>query len=216
MEFFNFKNTDKIQLINSIESKYKLILDKKEKLEKCKNYLDNFASTEDSKLKNSITYKIREVEKPIKKFLKTINESNFSSTLEQLYRRAKLYNEIKILKVSSIFLNELENRVDSEKEKINYLENKINDMRKILSLLSIKNIDKIFFNEFLSLFENEDELIEEINNLKKYFKTVDNNLIIEKYLIYSFKDLKLSKTLSNFIEIINQFNLATTNFFGIL
>ena len=213
LEFFNYNEDDKKNFIKNIESKYNLILDKKEKLEICKNYLEFFASSEDSKLKNSIILRIKEVDKPLKKFLKAINETHFSNVFEKLYIRAKKYDKLKAFKVSSIFLNELENKVDKEIEKINYLENKINNMRKILSVLSVKEIDQNYFNEFLSLFLNKDELIDEIKNLKKYFEIEENTSIIEKYIIYKFKNLKLSKTLSSYIEIITQFNLTTTNFF---
>ena len=57
-------------------------------------------------------------------------------------------------------------------------------MRKILSVLSVKEIDQNYFNEFLSLFLNKDELIDEIKNLKKYFEIEENTSIIEKYIIY--------------------------------
>ena len=124
----------------------------------CQKYLEIFASTEDTKLKNSINLRIKEVEKPIKIFLKTINEIHFSDTLEKLFTRAKKYDEIKTFKVSTIFLSELENKMDKEKEKINYLENKINNMRKILSVFSIKDIDQNNFKDFLSLFGNKVEL----------------------------------------------------------
>ena len=164
LEFFNFNENEKNNFIKNIESKYNLILEKKEQLEICQKYLEIFASTEDTKLKNSINLRIKEVEKPIKKFLKTINEIHFSDTLEKLFKRAKKYDEIKTFKVSTIFLNELENKKDKEKEKINYLENKINNMRKILSVFSIKDVDQNNFKDFLALFGNKDELIEEINN----------------------------------------------------
>ena len=59
-------------------------------------------------------------------------------------------------------MGEIENRVDKEEGKIRYFESKINDMRKILSIRTINEIDKAIYLDFLSLFQNEDELILEI------------------------------------------------------
>ena len=190
IDCFNYSKKNKTNLFKEIESKYKFILDKREKLEKCKRYLDNFPSSEDTKLKNILSLNLKELEKPLKKFIKALNEENFSNKLEKLYERSLKYDKIHVLKTSTIFLAELENRVDKEKVKMNYLENKINDMKQILSPSTIKNIDKNIFNDFLSLFDNEKDLLEEIDKLKEYFKIKTNTTIIEKYLIYKLKYFK--------------------------
>ena len=213
IDSFNYNEKNKTSLFKEIESKFKLIIDKKSKLEKCKKYLDVFPSSEDTKLKNNINLILKELDKPLKKFIKTINESNFSDKIDKLYERALKFDKIKLLRTSSIFINELENRVDKEKEKMNYLEDKINDMKNILSPLTITKIDINIFNEFLSLFENEDKLFEEIDNLKNYFNIESDTSIIERFLKYKLKYFKLDKTISCFIEIITQFNFSQSDFF---
>ena len=120
IDSFNYNEKNKTSLFKEIESKFKLIIDKKSKLEKCKKYLDVFPSSEDTKLKNNINLILKELDKPLKKFIKTINESNFSDKIDKLYERALKFDKIKLLRTSSIFINELENRVDKEKEKMNY------------------------------------------------------------------------------------------------
>jgi hypothetical protein len=134
-----------------------------------------------------IISKIRDSEKTIKKFEKSLNEKNFFHYLDKLYERAQKYNKMRALKTSLIFMNEIENRVDKEDGKIRFLETKINDMRKILSKSTIDEINITIFNDFLSLFSNENELIGEINNLKSYFKYTGDTTIIEKYLTFNFK-----------------------------
>ena len=213
IDIFNFSEKNKINLFREIESKYKLILDKKKQLEKCKKYLDIFSSAEDTKLKNTLSLILKELEKPLKKFLKALNEQNFLSNLEKLYERALKYDKINLLKTSLIFIIESENRVDKEKEKMNYLEIKINGMKNILSTSTVTKLDNNIINDFLSLFESENELLKEIENLKNYFNIKENTSIIEKFLRYKLKYLKLYKTLSSFIEIITQFNFVKSNFF---
>ena len=209
IDSFNFDKEKKNDLFKEIESNANLITEKILKLEKCKKYLDIFTSSEDTKLKNALDLRLKERDKSIKEFLNLINESNFSDKLDKLYERSLKYNKIKTLKLSIIFFNELENRVDKEEEKMNYLENKINDMKKILSPITVGNN----FDEFLYLFEDEKELLDEINKLKKYFNIDYDTSIIENYLIYKLKYFKFEKTLSNYIGLITQFNLTQTNFF---
>ena len=213
IKYFDFTEEKKNNFFKEIESKFNNILDIKTKLEACQKYLDLFPSSENSKLKYKIAMKINEIKNPLNKFIKSIKEKNFFEKLEQLFERSIKYKEIKTLKVSAIFITELENKVDKEIEKISYLENRINEMRKIFSLSSIKDIDKSIFEEFLFLFENENELKNEISIMEKYFKMTNIDLIIEKYLIYKYKYLKLINTLNNLIAIINQFNLTKTTFF---
>ena len=86
-------------------------------------------------------------------------------------------------------------------------------MKNILSPLTITKIDINIFNEFLSLFENEDKLFEEIDNLKNYFNIESDTSIIERFLKYKLKYFKLDKTISCFIEIITQFNFSQSDFF---
>ena len=214
IEYYKFSEREIEKLKENIKSKYHLIVEMNEKLVKCKNYLEKFPSTESPKLKNLINSRIRELEKQIKKFILDMAEKHFTEKLEKLYERALKYEKIITLKISSIFIFELENKVDKEIEKIKYLDNRINSMRKILFISSVKEVDKNIFNEFLALFGDEEELKIEINNLKKYFKIEENTSIIEKYLIYKFKYLKLNKTFSSIIQIINQFNLTQTAFYN--
>ena len=210
--YFNFNEREKNSLVQKIHNLYRDVIAKKQKLEECKKYLDEFPSAEDSKQKNTIISKIRDCEKTIKKFEKSLNEKNFLNYLDKLYERAQKFNKMRLLKTSLIFLNEIENRVDKEDGKIKYLESKINDMRKLLSKSTIEEINKNILDDFLSLFENEDELYIEINNLKSYFKSTEDTSIIEKYLSFNLKKTKLFKTVSGFIELIKQFNLIKTSF----
>ena len=213
LQYFDFRESKKTELINKIESKYKFILEKQNIIKECKNYLEKFPSTEDSKIKNSINLLTKDNEKPIKKFIDYVNGKNFSEKFEKLYERGLKYNKIITLKMSSIFINELENKIDKELGKLKYLEKSLLDMKKILSIETLKEMDTNILNQFLSLFEDEDELIEEINNLKKYLKYEEDTVITEKYLKYKLKDFKLMKTLNSFDQIISLFNLVQTQFY---
>ena len=211
--YYNFNEREYKNFLNDIESKYKFIAQQKIKLEECKKYLDKFPSVDNTKIKNIIISKIRDSEKLFKKFKKSINENNFSEKLDKLYERALKFHKMITLKASSIFLNELENRLENEDGKIKFLENKINEMKKILSRKTIDQLDNIFLNDFFSLFSNEKELIFEIDNLKSYFKFKDDISNIEKYLLYNFKKNKIIKVLNGFIYIIQQYNLKQTEFY---
>lgn len=68
-----------------------------------------------------INSKIRNSDKSIKNFEKSLQEKNFIYTLDKLYERAQKYNKMIILKTTLIFMNELENRVDKEEGKIKFL-----------------------------------------------------------------------------------------------
>ena len=211
--YFNYTEREKNELYKNIQNNYLFFKENKDKLKECLKYLEDFPSAEDSKQKKIINSKIRYSEKTLKKFEKNLKEKNFCDYLEKLYERAKKYNKMIQLKTSKIFMGEIENRVDKEEGKIRYFESKINDMRKILSIRTINEIDKAIYLDFLSLFQNEDELILEIKNLKAYFKFSDDTSIIEKYLIFNLKKIKLFQTLESMIEIIHQFNLNKTDFF---
>ena len=189
--YFKFTEREKKSLVQKIHDIYDDILEKKKKLEECKKYLEEFPSAEDSKQKNMIISKIRDSEKTLKKFLKSLNEKNFIQSLDKLYERAQKFNKMRALKTSLIFMNEIENRVDKEEGKIRFLETKINDMRKILTKSTIDEINVGILNDFLSLFSSENELLEEINNLKNYFKSTEDTTIIEKYLIFNLKKNKI-------------------------
>ena len=210
--YFNYNEREKNELYKNIQNKYLFFKDYKDKLKECLKYLEDFPSAEDSKHKKKIKTKIRYSEETLKKFEKNLKEKNFSDDLDKLYERAKKYNKMIQLKTSTIFLGELENRVDKEEGKIRYFENKINDMRKILSIRTINEIDKTIYLNFLSLFQDEDELILEIKNLKTYFKCNDDTSIIEKYLSFNLKKNKIFQTSEAMIEIVHQFNLNKTDF----
>ena len=214
--FFGLKEKDKKKFIEKIESTYDFISKQKNKLNECKNYLDKFRSIENLKIKNKIISLLKDdPDKPkhIKKFILIKKDKNFLEKIEKIFEKSQKYNKIKLLKLSSIFIKELENKVDKEVEEMTYLEIRINDMRKILTKISMKDIDKNLFNQFLSLFENENQLIEEIINLKKFFKMEkEDTSTIEKFLVCKFKCQKFIKTLQSYTEIIALFDLIPTKF----
>jgi len=212
--YFNFTEREKNDLVQKIKDKYQDILSKKNKLEECKKYLNEFLSSEGKRQKNKINSKLRDSDKSIKKFDKSLQEKNFINSLDKLYERAQKFNKIIILKTASIFMNELENRVDKEDGKIKFLETKINDIRKILSIKTINEINNKLLFDFLSLFENENELLNEIRNLKNYFKVSDDTSLIEKYLSFHLKKYKINNTIIGFLDLIKIFNLEQTDFFN--
>lgn len=201
-------------MVQKIKDKYQEIVSKKNKLEECKRYLNEFQSSEGKKQKKIIDSKLRDSDKSIKKFDKSLQEKDFINSLDKLYERAQKFNKIIILKTASIFMNELENRVDKEDGKIKFLETKINDIRKILSIKTINEINNKLLLDFLSLFENENELLNEIRNLKNYFKVSDDTSLIEKYLSFHLKKYKINNTIIGFLDLIKIFNLEQTDFFN--
>ena len=138
--YFNFNEREKNNLVQTIKNKYQDIVSKKNKLEECKKYLNEFPSSESTKQKNMINSKIRGLDKSIKIFDKSLKEKDFINRLDKLYERALKFNRMIILKTTLIFMNELENRVDKEDGKIKFLEIKINNIRKILSIKTINEI----------------------------------------------------------------------------
>ena len=212
--YFNFNEREKNNLVQNIKKKYLDIVSKKNKLEECKKYLNEFSSSEGTKQKNMINSKIRDLDKSIKKFDKSLQEKDFINRLDKLYERALKFNRMNILKTTLIFKNELENRVDKEDGKIQFLEAKINNIRKILSIKTINEINSKLLLDFLSLFENENELLNEINNLKNYFKVSEDTSLIEKYLSLHLKKYKINNTILGFLDLIKIFNLKQTDFFN--
>jgi len=212
--YFKFTEREKNYLVQKIKEKYQDIVSKKIKLEECKKYLNEFPSSEDKKQKNIINSKLRDSDKSIKIFDKSLQEKGFINSLDKLYERAQKFNKIIILKSTLIFMNELENRVDKEDGKIRFLEDKINYLRRILSIKTINEINNKLLLDFLSLFENENELLNEIRNLKNYFKVSDNTSLIEKYLSFHLKKYKINNTIIGFLDLIKIFNLEQTDFFN--
>ena len=134
------------------------------KTEKCYFTLEEFPLTEDIQLKHSINKLFNEFtnniydydnKQPIKKYIEHISDINLLTKLEKLYQSAQKFHEIKNLKMSQIFFNELENKIPGIIPKFEYLENRMTDMKKILYKTSIKHINNIFFEKFLSLLKME-------------------------------------------------------------
>ena len=212
--YFKFTEREKNDFVQKIKNKYQDIVSKKNKLEECKKYLNEFQSSEGTKKKKLINSKLRDSDKSIKKFEKSLEEKGFINRLDKLYERAQKYNKMIILKTSLIFMNELENRVDKEDGKIKFLEAKINDIRKILSIKTINEINNKLLLDFLSIFENENELLNEISNLKNYFKVSDDTSLIEKYLSFHLKKYKIHNTILGFLDLIKIFKLEQTDFYN--
>ena len=213
--FFNDSDKEKNELFKNIQKNYLYYKDLKNKLSECLYYLKRFRSTENSKQTNLINSKLRLIysEKQLKKFDKSLNEC-FLDNLNKLFEKAKKFKKMINLKICRILMDKLENRIDIEDDEIvRYLENKINDTRKILSKKTMNEMSKETFFVFLSFFKGEEELIFEIKNLKAYFDFNEDTSILEKYLSFEFKKYKLSQTLENIIGIIYQFNLIKTEFF---
>ena len=212
--FFKYEHYKLKKLYNYIKETYLYYKKVINKLKECLEYLENFPSEEDSKKKRIIDKKIMYSGQELKKFENSINEKDFLKALDKLSKRANKYNKMKKLKLSNIFLDELENRVDKEDKKLIYFENEINQFKKLLSIETINEIDKNIFLKFLSLFRDENELISEIHNLKSYFNFNEDTSIIEQYLSFELKKYKISQTLESIIEIVDQFNLDKTEFFN--
>ena len=201
-------------IINNIKNKYLYFSKKKEKLEQCLKYLEEFSTSEDIKLKSLIISKIKYSDKSLQKFEENLKQQNFLKQIDQLFERVKKFNKMKTLKVTSIFLNELENKIEKEEEKIKYLENRINEAKKILSIVTIKEIDKNLLYEYLSLFQDKESLLNEINNLKFYFNINldENSSLIENYLFFNLKKSKIQKILNDLINVFKLFNVVRTKF----
>ena len=207
-----YNEEKKNSLLQDIKSKYLFFSEKKDKLKACEEYLKEFSSTEDLKLKNMIISKIKDSEETLHKFEKNIKDNNVKQEIDKLYERVKKYNKMKNYKVTSIFINELENKLEKEEEKIKYLENKLNGVKNILSFDTIKDIPQTFLEEFLLLFPDENSLKKEIENLSSYFNLVINTSDVEKYLFFKLKKFKIQKTLNDFVEVFHLFNLIETEF----
>ena len=215
IEFLHLDENGKEDYYKEIDSKLNLFLDNKNSLKICKEYLDEFSSNENAKLKKTITRKISDSEKVLQNFLNSLNDKNFKYELDKLYKRAQKFNKIKELgKTASIFLSDLENKVEKEEKKIKILENKIINLKNILSEKTINEIDNNFINEFLLLFSNDNEMIDEINKLKTYFKYEEDTSIIEKYLSFKLRKLITKKTINGFIDIIQTLQLNKTHFYN--
>ena len=66
-------------------------------------------------------------------------------------------------------------------------------MSKFLSIKTINEKNSELLVKYLSLFEDENELLIDFNKLKSYFIVIDDTFIIEKYLSFQLKKIKLRK-----------------------
>ena len=181
--------------------------------------MDDFSSTEDIKLKNLILSNNIHSETLVQKFIKSLNDPKNKKNkcvIDELYERAQKYNKIKKLKVSAIFLAELENKVEKEDKKFKSLENSINSFKNILSEKTISKVDKKIFTEFLLLFTDNEQINEEIKNIKIYFNFEGNTSIIEKYIFYRFKMVVSKNIFSSSIDTIELFKVNKTFFYNAL
>ena len=216
-EFFKekllfYKEEQRNKIINIIKTKYIFFNKKIEKLIFCQKYLEELSSSEDIKLKNIIISKIKQSENSLEKFDKKLNEKNIQKEIDNLYDRAIKYKNMKNLKVTSIFLNRIENKIEKEEEKIKYLEYNLNEIKNILSLNTIDKVEKNIFNEFLKLFSDKDSLLNEIKNLKSYFIINEDTSNIENYLFYNLQKFRIKKIIEDLNDIFNSFDLIQTDF----
>ena len=217
IHFFKFNEIQYNNFIKEIQNKYEFIEIQNNKLNDCEKYLTKLGNKTDLKFITKINSRIIDFKQnSFLKFHKSMNDKVFYEALNKIYKRAENYKKMinLNLKIVSIYIKDLDNWIEGEEKKMQYLENKINKLKKFFSEEAFNAISKDEFKEFILNFINKDELKKEINNLKIYFEINKDTIIIEKYIYFEYKKLKIFQTINDYIEVIVQFNLDKTNFFN--
>ena len=203
-------NEKRKSLEQNIQNKYKDVMLKKQKLIESLNYLKEISSNGDIKKINMVNSAIGYLDKSIKKFEQNFEEKKDS--FNELFKRVEKFSKMTSLKGHLLFIDELEIRIDEEDGKLKFLETKLKELSKFLSIKTINEKNSELLVKYLSLFEDENELLIDFNKLKSYFIVIDDTFIIEKYLSFQLKKNKIKKAILGFIDLIRLFNLKKSDF----
>ena len=203
-------NEKRKSLEQNIQNKYKDVMLKKQKLIESLNYLKEISSNGDIKKINMVNSAIGYLDKSIKKFEQNFEEKKDS--FNELFKRVEKFSKMTSLKGHLLFIDELKIRIDEEDGKLKFLETKLKELSKFLSIKTINEKNSELLVKYLSLFEDENELLIDFNKLKSYFKVIDDTFIIEKYLSFQLKKNKIKKAILGFIDLIRLFNLKKSDF----